>query len=157
MVLSCITILLPILTSFFAYSSYHDSVDNLYFEDPLFTGSENFYLSAESPCIDAGYDSSIYNDIESGGMAVWPAMDSARNDMGAYGGNPDSIYHYVTAIDKNKNDKIILPAENYLHQNFPNPFNPLTTIEFTLPKSEYVELKVYNILGKEVTTLVSKN
>jgi len=48
-----------------------------------------------------------------------------------------------------------LPENFSLNQNYPNPFNPSTTIEFTLPKSEFVKLKIYNILGKEVSTLVS--
>jgi len=51
----------------------------------------------------------------------------------------------------------IKPQEYKLIQNYPNPFNPSTTIEFTLPKPEFVELKVYNILGNEMATLVSKN
>lgn len=58
----------------------------------------------------------------------------------------------ATSINDNSN---ISFNTYYLNQNYPNPFNPSTTIEFTLPKSEFVELKVYNILGKEVSTLVS--
>lgn len=42
-----------------------------------------------------------------------------------------------------------------LIQNYPNPFNPTTTISFQIPKKEFVVIKVYNILGKEVKTLIS--
>ena len=47
-----------------------------------------------------------------------------------------------------------VPEEFQLQQNYPNPFNPTTTIEFALPKQSNVTLKLFDILGREIATLV---
>ncbi|MBC8484729.1 MAG: T9SS type A sorting domain-containing protein, partial [Bacteroidetes bacterium] len=49
-----------------------------------------------------------------------------------------------------------IPSEYKLHQNYPNPFNPKTNIRFDLPHSSHVRLIIYDVLGREITTLVNE-
>jgi len=51
---------------------------------------------------------------------------------------------------------IATPTEYALNQNYPNPFNPATNIQFQLAQNGWVVLKVYDVLGREVKTLVSR-
>jgi hypothetical protein len=121
-------------------------------DDPLFADTL-CHLGIGSPCIDSGHPDSGFNDPEDPGnlgYALWPAMGYLRNDMGAYGGT-DSL----PPLGIIKIDNPLLPKRFKLSQNYPNPFNPSTTIEFSIPKTEFVTLKVYNILGQEVEKLIS--
>jgi hypothetical protein len=77
-------------------------------------------------------------------------------------GNPTSIvFDPGNWILKNNTvvtevEDLTVPLQFSLEQNYPNPFNPSTTIEYNVPQSGFVTLKVYDILGTEVATLVNE-
>ncbi len=63
----------------------------------------------------------------------------------------DGSYKYSKVIEVN----IIQPTEFVLNQNYPNPFNPTTIINYSIPKASFISIKVYDVLGREIETLVN--
>jgi hypothetical protein len=122
--------------------------------DPLLDSL--FHLPPASPVIGAGIDSLQIAD-------TWyyaPLTDFEGNprpnpagslpDIGAW----ESPLPSPVGIEDLETDQ--LPQTYSLKQNYPNPFNPSTSIEFSIAQTGFVTLKIYNILGEEVATLVSE-
>jgi hypothetical protein len=60
-----------------------------------------------------------------------------------------------TPVEENLMESVV-PKAYVLSQNYPNPFNPTTTIQYSVPSTQYIDLKIHDLLGKEVASLVSE-
>ncbi len=124
--------------------------------DPMFNDS-SFVLQTGSPCVDKGDSSVIYNDPfdpNNVSLALYPSRGTIRNDMGAYGGPLARILTgQIIGIPVIGSE---IPVTFALYQNYPNPFNPSSKITFDLPKADFVTLKIFDITGREVETILSE-
>ena len=71
---------------------------------------------------------------------------------GQYGGSPGRQNHLT---DVEGQTERVLPTHYVLEQNYPNPFNPSTTFSFGIPATSFVSLKIFDVMGREVATVVS--
>jgi hypothetical protein len=128
-------------------------------EHPLFMENTPLILQEVSPCVDKGDTSTASNDWEdpdNPGFALSPALGTLRNDMGAYGGNQYKSMPFTSLeITGIKDENETIPVKLILRQNYPNPFNPATTISYSISEPATISLIVYDILGKEVITLLN--
>jgi agmatine/peptidylarginine deiminase len=69
---------------------------------------------------------------------------------------PAGSYKFIVENNITIAGNVSQPEEFYLSQNYPNPFNPATKIKFQIPELQFVTLKVYDILGNEISTLINE-
>ena len=80
----------------------------------------------------------VWNDDRNGNWEIYYKSDPTGNTVG------------IIPISN------IIPDGYTLSQNYPNPFNPSTKIKFDVPKSSFVKLAVYDMLGREVSSLINE-
>lgn len=112
--------------------------------NPYYTGISCFVISAgpininNNDSVDVGFAIVKGNDLA--GLKI--NTITAKNKYGVIGVKPISNS---------------VPMVYNLYQNYPNPFNPSTTIKFDLPKQDFVSIKMYDLLGREVNEILKEN
>ena len=119
----------------------------IYYE---FSDDTLFISVTEYPCED-------FNDydecIEEGEMDLF--IGELEDIQDAYIHN--TLVMLPTGDDVSLADVTVMPEKFTLHQNYPNPFNPVTTLRYDLPENGNVNITIYDMLGRQVKTLINQN
>ena len=112
---------------------------------------ESIYISSDngaswSPFNDGLINDWTFADVEINGSYIW----ALRNFFG------NAYRRPVTELLTDVKDTDIKPDDFYLYQNYPNPFNPSTTLKYSIPAGSKVMLRVFDMLGNEIETLVNE-
>jgi hypothetical protein len=126
--------------------------------------------------IELEFFGNTYTDIHENisDTSIGVSSNSLDNLLGGLNIDETELHWYINALDEEYTvvsdtgefvlsrvalgavDGYTIPEQFALHQNYPNPFNPVTTLRYDLPENSYVNVTVYDMLGREVKTLVNQ-
>ncbi|NOQ97575.1 MAG: T9SS type A sorting domain-containing protein [Calditrichae bacterium] len=150
-----------------AFTSRFPSVTNLvgFFDYGLSKGGEHIRLfDNDNHIIDSlTYDDILPWPVEADGYGSTlsltdPGLDNSHPESweaSVIHGTPGKPNLGLTAVELNKNN--LIPKQYQLDQNYPNPFNPVTRIPVSVALPGYISLKIYDIRGKHVETIIEEN
>lgn len=109
----------------------------------------------------ASFDADL-TSLEGGAAVVFasgfysPNNDNNGPAFGLFAALPNGAVVEFGSVTSVASESVLTPTEFTLLQNYPNPFNPSTKINFSIPNNEFVSLKVFDILGNEIATLINQ-
>lgn len=142
---------------FYYFTDYES--DSLFYQWLSYSSYDSLFITnpadpnVDAPAIIPAFNQRTINPNDSAIIYVAIAYGEQESEMLAALANAQQLYDTLTSVDNNENQIL---SDFYLNQNYPNPFNPNTIISWNVPFNIYQTLKVYDVLGNEVASLVNE-
>ncbi len=139
-----------------SWSCSNEGINSQHIYSINFDNDNNAYVCSWSAGIFASTNSGEnWESLGMEGMGASSVMLEPESNSIVVGTADGAVFSRPAVVVGIEDDEVKTPTTFELKQNYPNPFNPSTTIKYSIAKASFVTLKIYDILGKEVATLVN--